>query len=182
MKFAFAIALSIVSLSAHAVNKCTDPKTGKVTYSDAPCASAQQSTKMEWAPSFEVNVVEPPARTRRAEPDPAVRGPAEASQLVDLYKRWIDAEKLAGSTARVALAGPVGALQELRRQAEAVQAPSCLTDTHKSLVKLLGASVDSYLSFMRQDRDLRTTLYHRVDRDTMIRSFEGNLGSANCKA
>lgn len=180
--YLIAMGLALCAPGAHALNKCTDSKTGKVTYSDTACPSAQSNTKMEWAPKATTNVVDSPARVRSVEPDPSARGPAEASQLIDLYKRWIDAEKLASSTSRIALAGPVGALQELRRQAEGLRPASCLADAHKSLVSLVGASVDGYISFMRHDRDLGSSVYQLVDRDKLVRAFEADLGSATCKA
>lgn len=40
------MALALSSGAAHAVNKCTDASTGKVTYSDGPCASSEGSQRM----------------------------------------------------------------------------------------------------------------------------------------
>jgi hypothetical protein len=57
------------------------------------------------------------------EPNEALEGPAEAGALIALYRRWIDAERLAGSTARIALAGPVSQLQALRRETDALTVP-----------------------------------------------------------
>jgi hypothetical protein len=36
---------------AHALNKCTDPKTGKVSFQDAPCASGLASTAVKVSPA-----------------------------------------------------------------------------------------------------------------------------------
>lgn len=46
--------LVLCATQAHAVNKCTDPQTGKVTYSDALCASSQANQRVD----VRANVVE----------------------------------------------------------------------------------------------------------------------------
>lgn len=55
-----------VSIDAHAVNKCADPKTGKVSYSDAPCPTDQKQSgvKIFASPST-------PAAARPVEPGEA---------------------------------------------------------------------------------------------------------------
>ncbi len=52
---ALAVACMFHAIPAYAVNKCTDPKTGQVTYSDAPCASGAVKQP---PPDLRANLVE----------------------------------------------------------------------------------------------------------------------------
>jgi hypothetical protein len=51
-KVALTLALAaLLAGNAHALNKCTDPKTGKVSFQDAPCASGLASAAVKVSPS-----------------------------------------------------------------------------------------------------------------------------------
>lgn len=66
---------------------------------------------------------------------------------------WDDANALAGRTSRIALAGPVGRLQELRRQMLELPAPPCVRTARAGLQQYMDAVIDGYLLFMSDQPD-----------------------------
>ena len=170
------------AVPAHAVHKCTDPKSGRVSYSDTACPAVLTSTKMEWSPSARTNTIgafiEGGQERVQRKPNADLKVAAEGAALLDVYKRWIDAERLSFSTARVALAGPVAALQELRRRAEATAVPECMRDARKALGKLIGTSVDVHLDFMSKSEG-PSLIYQFKTRSDLIADFE-SAASTRC--
>lgn len=67
----------------------------------------------------------------------------------DVMARWNDADRVAGSSARIALAQPVSALQALQREASQLNAPPCLAIGKDELKKAMRESVDGYIAFMQ---------------------------------
>lgn len=65
--------------------------------------------------------------------------------------RWDDANALASSTSRIALSGPLGELQSIRREAIAMAVPNCADEAHKHLVAYMNATIEGYLAFASQD-------------------------------
>ena len=72
----------------------------------------------------------------------------------DVATRWDDANKVASSAARIALAQPVGVLQTLHREATQLQAPPCLALGKDDLVVAMRETVDGYIAFMRNTAKL----------------------------
>jgi hypothetical protein len=178
------LALGFLAVAGHslAVNKCTDPKTGQVVYSDTVCSQQAKNTKMEWAPRANTNTLgayTAPGRRPAREPDRKLQGPPQAAQLLAVYQQWIDAERLANVTARIALAGPVAALQQLRRTSENLAVAACLSEAKAALLKLVSANTTSMLSFMEK-QEIHSMLYQWVDRETFIREFEAAIENARC--
>jgi hypothetical protein len=172
------LALAVLLVGkAHALNKCTDAS-GRVTFQDAPCPGAATAVKVQ--PKSNTNVM----RSERAsvKPDANVEAPPEAAALIGIYRRWIDAERLAGATGRIALATPVAALQSLQREAESVRVAECVVYAKAGLVRLIKGSVDAYIDFMHNNRELTSVTYQVLDRDKLIRTFEDELGAARCKS
>ncbi len=81
------------------------------------------------------------------------------SELGAIYARWNDALKLADSTARIALSGPVGKLQEIKREAESHMVPECLVDSKKKMVDGMNKMIDGFMQFMG-DADIGKILAH----------------------
>lgn len=175
-----AVAAAVVALAcgpALAVNKCTLPN-GAVVYQDTECEaqtkSAQRVKTWDNTPGSYVAT-----GRREVQPDRALAGPPQAAQLIDLYRRWIDAERLALATARVSLAGPVAALQSLQREAEALRPLECLTEAKAGLVKLVGRSTHALLQFMGKE-EVSGMAYQWVERGPLIGGFERSIGAARC--
>lgn len=70
--------------------------------------------------------------------------------LRGLFDKWSDAEKLASSAPRVALATPVASLQEIKRQTAALNIAPCLDKAKHALVEGMSFRIDAYVSFMQQ--------------------------------
>lgn len=68
-----------------------------------------------------------------------------------IVDRWDDANALASTTSRIALSGPLGDLQSIRREAVALTVPSCADEAHTHLVAYMNATIDGYLAFASQD-------------------------------
>lgn len=173
--------LVAVASAAQAVNKCTDPATGAVSYSDGPCARGdRQGTVKVEAPRAYGGRGEPSSsQGRDRQANPAVEGPREAYQLLALYRRWIDAERLAASTPRLALAERVDALQEIKRTAAALVVPECLERARDALATLAAQSAQGYMAFLGR-QELGTMVYAWVERKPSIEAFERAVQTAVC--
>lgn len=112
--------------------------------------------------------------------DGRFEGPEQAAPLLDLYRRWIDAERLAMATSRIALAGPASALQGLQREAQALKSPACLQMAQLSLQTLIGKSAESILQFMGKE-EVTGMLYQLVERPKLIPQFEREVANAVCE-
>lgn len=82
------------------------------------------------------------AEARKREYDKAIES------LDAIYSRWTDAATLADSTARIALSGPVGTLQSIKREAENLIIPECLTAGRASLVDGMNSIIQGFILFM----------------------------------
>lgn len=151
--------------------KCIGPD-GRASYQDRPCThgEAQRTVKI---------VVPQMQPANRSAPNAAISGPVETAALLDVYRRWIDADRLAASTSRIALAAPVERLQALRREAVSMKVPACAERSLAALQALLSASAEGMLQFMRHD-ELRSMVYRQVDMPRLIGDFEWQVESANC--
>lgn len=75
-----------------------------------------------------------------------------------ITSRWDDANALAGSTARINLSGPVGDLQEIAREVDALDPPPCAEKAHSLLTDYMRRVIDGYLSFMAQEANAENKL------------------------
>lgn len=183
MKYDAAIACFGAALMAcspaWAVNKCTGAD-GKVAYQDAPCGISSKSSEQVKTWSSGGFGGSRNDSVKSVEPNLKLQGPPQAAPLMDLYRRWADAERLAMSTGRIALSGPAATMQALRREAEAMKAPHCLAAAHKALVALIAKSTEAILQFMGKD-EVTGMAYQLLDRRMLIPEFEQGITSARCE-
>lgn len=90
------------------------------------------------------------------------------NELNAIFEKWGDADKLATSAPRVALAGPVARLQEIKRETAAMNIAPCLLDAKTALVEGMSLRIDAYVSFMQQ-RNLADDLISSIGK---FRDFE----------
>ena len=64
---------------------------------------------------------------------------------------WEDAERVASTTGRIALSGPVTNPQTIRRDTAQLTVTTCLGPARDSLVKSMDATIEGFLTFMRND-------------------------------
>ena len=67
----------------------------------------------------------------------------------EIFSEWEDAEKVAASTGRIALAQPVAKLQEIKRRLAAESYAGCMETTRILYVAAMNSQIEAYLDFMR---------------------------------
>lgn len=178
-----ALAALLIASPAWALHKCTGPD-GKVTYSDTHCATS--SAKQEQLQGLAQRNVLPRAggagsgsSAPDVQPKSNLKTQPEAAALIDLYRRWADAEKLAFSTMRIALPGPISSLQAIKREGEALAVPECLGRAKEALNALIGKSTEAILQFAAK-QEIFSLVYTRVERAKLIPQFEHEAEHADC--
>lgn len=164
------------AFAAHAVNKCTGPD-GAIVYQDAPCSTANAKAK---AAEVKLWTNSSSSGHESIEPNSKIEGPPQADALLNLYRRWVDAERLALSTSRIALAGPAANMQVLQREVEALKVPACLSASHATLKTLISKSVEAILQFMGKE-EVTGMLYKIVDKRKLVPEFERSITKAQCQ-
>jgi hypothetical protein len=167
----------LVPSAAVAINKCKG-KDGATVYQDAPCDNA--STSVEKVKTWDNS----PGNYTGYSSDQSnekIVGPEQAGELLGIYRRWIDAERLALSTGRIALSGPVASLQALQREAESAKTDICMSESKAALVELIKKNTTVMLQFMRRD-ELGGMVYQFLDRPKMVARFEGGIKNSKCKS
>jgi len=171
------LSLACACAPAWAIYKCTSAN-GQVTFQDIPCDNGFKHSEVIKA--REGNVLQSSATAKsNVQPNTAIKGPPQASAMLALYRRWADAERLAFSTARIALATPIASLQALKREAEALEIHECLARAKDALNVLIGKSNEAVLRFAAQE-EVTSMLYTIVERPKLIPKFEREVGSADC--
>jgi hypothetical protein len=167
--------LAALCSPAWAVNKCT-LNDGRVVYQDTVCAATSKTSQS-------VKTWDAPIADRQVptNPDENIKGPAQAKPLLDLYRRWADAEKLALATGRIALSGPIATMQAIQREAEAMTSPACLDAARKLLVELTQKSSKGLLEFMGKT-GLDGMVYTIVDRRKLVPAFEAAIKKSKCES
>jgi len=106
-------------------------------------------------------------------PTPSVEAWREYHELwEDHAKEWDDANAIAGSTARIALAGPVSELQKLRREWEDVEPPEGLEKFHNKILDYEESIIEGYLAFMSKEPDDVVEAHFKTASDYLEEAFE----------
>ena len=74
--------------------------------------------------------------------------PTYAEQMTEIQQEWEDSIDVAASTSRIALAGPVGELQSIRREASRIKPPVCIAEDHESYLEGMDTFIGFFLDFM----------------------------------
>ena len=172
MQWAIIFMLVAIGQPAFAIHKCT-VEGGKIVYQDATCDTS--ATKVEvvktWDSTGKVDLIEP---------DLNLAGPPHAKPMLEMYRRWADAERLAGSTPRVAMSGPIATIQAIQRESEALTVESCLMEAKKALVVLVKLTTEEMLQFMAGREKLSSITFQFQGRPKLIRNFETQFKKASC--
>jgi hypothetical protein len=82
----------------------------------------------------------------------------EAMYLLEqTLEKFDDANALASSTSRINLAGPIGDLQSIKRETDALVVPTCLGKSKTLLVKGMQSNIDAFLAFSSQESDTQVS-------------------------
>lgn len=115
---------------------------------------ATRGNGVETAPSVAATAVTGAVESLPPSPFSCVK---QAEQFIgeteELFDEWDDANTLASTTSRIALAGPVGQLQALRRRATDLNPPACAEFVHAELIDYMDETVDTYIAFMSDASD-----------------------------
>lgn len=179
-RWAVGLAVALGMAPAWAINKCTLAD-GSVVYQDALCSvAAKSAAPVKTWENTPGSYSRGAATARRVDPNEKLTGPPQSAALVGIYRRWIDAEKLALSTPRIALAGPIATMQALARDAEGVRVPACMADAKAALGSITAKSASALLSFMGDKNDIVGMVYQLVDREKLLTDFERGVTTARC--
>ncbi len=76
------------------------------------------------------------------------QGEADLARLKSLAEEWDAAKQVAAVTSRVALAQPVGRLQDIRRKVKDAQFGKCVSPARDALVQYMQTVINLFLAFM----------------------------------
>lgn len=65
-----------------------------------------------------------------------------------IHTRWVDARRIAEVTSRMSLSGPLANLQAVRRDADALVAPNCLTLGKAKMLEAMQLEIDGFVAFL----------------------------------
>ncbi|QIL81760.1 hypothetical protein G7047_18945 [Diaphorobacter sp. HDW4A] len=150
-----------------------------MTFQDIVCDNGFK--KSESIKTREGNILQSQNSAERpnVQPNVSLKGASDAAPLLALYRRWADAERLAFSTSRIALAMPIANLQALKREVEAMDVPSCLNQAKGTLDRLIGKSNEAVLQFAAKE-EVTSMVYTLVERPKLIPQFEREVTAAQC--
>jgi hypothetical protein len=74
-------------------------------------------------------------------------------KLMEIYSQWLDALKVANSTGRIALSGPITNLQSIRQDTQNLKVPTCLKDAKDTLLESMNNMIDGFLAFAGDEGD-----------------------------
>lgn len=97
-----------------------------------------------------------------------------AADMNKLLTTWDDASKLANSTPRNALAPQISVLQDLHRQANALEVPTCLENAKSYLALGMDKTVNAFLDFLGQKPDALVTADFN-DANQEFKTFDAEL-------
>lgn len=78
-----------------------------------------------------------------------ITNPQHIKSFNEIFTEWQDAEKVAGSTSRIALAPSVSKLQEIKRNLASLSYAGCMETTRILYVTAMNTQIEAYLDFMR---------------------------------
>ncbi len=76
-----------------------------------------------------------------------------ARQLALVLQKFDDANLLASSTPRIALAGPIQNLQQINRELQLTSVTPCLSQAKSDFYQGISYTIKRYLAFMRQEEE-----------------------------
>jgi hypothetical protein len=135
---------------------------------DADITAVQPTKKADWRPLIVLLVIAVPllgyflwnSANESLQSSPTacpIIAQSYLEEVEDVFARWNDARMLASSTSRIALSGPIGQLQAIRREAERLDPPDCARDAQRLMLLYMDADIRAFLAFMSQQDDDEVT-------------------------
>lgn len=98
------------------------------------------------------------------------------ADLQSTAREWDDANKLAGTTPRAALAQQIQGLQTIRRKVQDMQAPECAVTAKNNLAASMDATIEAYLAFLGQKPDAEVTAKFQ-QANTLMEAFQRDIAA-----
>jgi uncharacterized protein (DUF983 family) len=83
---------------------------------------------------------------------------AFVKEITPLLGRFVDAVKVADSTARISLVPIITQMQEIRREAQSKQPPPCAAPAYNDILQGMDLYIEAFLSFSAQGRGAEVTM------------------------
>jgi hypothetical protein len=99
-------------------------------------------------------------------------------EMMNLSEEWDDAMAVANSTSRIGLAGPIGNLQAIKREADRLEVPPCLEWTQTRLIKMMEHGINGFLAFA-SDEPESTVVSHFNKYSIEMHNFVDALAEVN---
>ena len=106
--------------------------------------------------------------------------PDFAKTLDPLAREWDDANALANSTPRAALAVQIGNLQSVRRRVQDVTAPECGAPMKQHLIGAMDETIQGYIAFLGQKSD-SVVQGHFTAASTEMKSYQESIAAVTSK-
>lgn len=159
-----AILLAALAISAAAkadVYKCTN-EAGKTVYQAKPCVEGgdtgvgrlpelSATERAEAAKRMQVQMKIAEAEAKRVSIQKRRASEPDLDNLLKAVEKWEESAKLARSTARIALAGPVAKLQEIKASAKDMAVSDCYKPARAALVGWMDLGIDELIEFMSKN-------------------------------
>jgi hypothetical protein len=97
---------------------------------------------------------------------------AAVATMQHLGAEWDDANKLAGTTGRGSLSGPISNLQKIARDANDLNLPGCMDAAKAAMTAYMEDTVDGYILFMSQMSSDSATTDAQVNQKFNLASTE----------
>ena len=106
---------------------------------------------------------------------------AATKQLNDIRTQFDDAYAIAESTSRIALAGPVATMQEIRRATDKLETPKCMENAKTLTVNGMDAMINGFIAFMAEQSDSQVGSYIQSSSDYFMQSIDEIDRIAACR-
>lgn len=83
-------------------------------------------------------------------------------QMISLDEKFTDAVKVAESTSRISLSGPISELQSIAREINNLEVPACLEPAKKYYYKSADSEIMALLAFAAQEKDSVVSSHMRL--------------------
>jgi predicted negative regulator of RcsB-dependent stress response len=76
---------------------------------------------------------------------------ASMAKIDAIYSDWKEANKIAMSVPRIALAAPLAKLQEIKKRVSDVPAANCAAEAKSKLIGAMDMQINGFLAFLQQE-------------------------------
>jgi hypothetical protein len=101
-------------------------------------------------------------------------------ELNNIESKWQDSLRVASSTSRIALSGPLMQMQSIKRELDSIYVSSCLKEAKKSLAEHMEKSISAFLSFMQGNEKISEEMLRQAR--LSLRGYQGGISVCSGEA